>query len=184
MVNFNRPLAVRWIDRAEDASQIARRLEGAMARNLSAVLACLAVGASGCATATAPGPTFQYVSWSGADAPTKPLVFAVRDRMKADPAFAQNVRFDDSLNIHIADGVPNGEGKLRFAVNMNVESLFAGRRIRKRDQVLADFNVTCASEHPEPCADSIMRRAHVEAARLRRMVRRAPKATAKNRYLP
>ena len=86
--------------------------------------------------------------------------------------------------MHILDGFPAGGARMRFEVEIKIDPIMSGRRIREKDRLLAHFYVTCAPDQWDPCVDEIVAHARRAAARLPPMVARAPMATAANREGP
>jgi len=139
---------------------------------LVAGLSTLAV--AGCVTIPMAGPTRFYVSYSGESSETQPVFDLVDTRMRVEPGFSRD--FTEPLNLHIGDGQPVGAGRYRYEVRFSVPSRLEGRRLDETRRVLAVFSVTCALEHPEPCADKILARARQQPARIRRLHARSPSA--------
>jgi hypothetical protein len=136
--------------------------------------ACSALLATACATMRPAGPTHFYASWNGVDGPTQPVFEAVDSRLRTEPAFVRD--FNESMNVHIADGVPAAEGQSRYLVRITIPSRVANRRISAKNTTLAEFSVTCAPDRPQPCVDAIVARARQQPARIGRIVARSPKA--------
>lgn len=136
--------------------------------------ACTALAATGCATIPPAGPTHFYTSWSGADPNTGPVFDVVDARMRAEPGFLRD--FNEPMNVHIADGTAPIKGEFRYLVRITIPSRVRDRRISERNRTLAEFNVTCAPDRPEPCLDSILERVRQQPLRIRRIVARSPKA--------
>lgn len=136
--------------------------------------ACSVLFATACATIPPAGPTRFYASWSGDDPRTRPVFDVVDARMRTESAFVRD--FDEPMNLHIDDGTPSAEGRMRYRVRITIPSRLADRRISDRNRTLAVFSVTCAPERPQPCLDDILARARLQPARIRRIVARSPKA--------
>lgn len=130
--------------------------------------------AAACATAPPAGPTRFYASYSGDHPPTKPLFEAVDTRMRLEPDFVRD--FHEPMSIHIVDGAPTSDGRLRYAVRIKIPARLAGRRVAERNRTLATFDVICAPDRPEPCVDEIVVRARLQPARIRKILARSPKA--------
>lgn len=146
-----------------------------MTRSLQRYAAACAFGflATACATMPPAGPTHFYASYGGEHQPTQPLFEAVDTRMRAQPAFVRD--FSEPMNVHIGDGVPAADGRLRHVVRITIPSRLANRRVSERNRVLATFDVTCVPDRPEPCVDEIIARARLQPARIRRILARSPK---------
>jgi hypothetical protein len=147
-----------------------------------ASVASLIVGAGGCATTHSLPPTPVFASWSGAHSPTAALFGIIDRQVRAEPGFRRNI--EEGVEVHLFDGLPMPAGDWRYQVRITAPSRFVGRRIRPRDQTLAEFTVTCTVEQPQPCADQIIARAHLEAKRLAKIAARSPRATDRNRAAP
>jgi hypothetical protein len=143
-------------------------------RVLTLVTGLSALAVSGCASIPLAGPTRFYVSYSGESSETQPLFDLVDARMRLEPGFSRD--FTEPLNLHIEDGQPLGGGRYRYEVQFSVPSRLQGRRLDETRRELALFSVTCALEHPEPCADTIVARARQQPARIRRLLARSPSA--------
>lgn len=143
-------------------------------RDLALLGVATALMASACATRTGSAPVEFYASWSGEHEPTAPLFRALDARLRAEPGFRRG--FGEALNVHLGDGTPTSNEKMRHAVRMAVARRYLDRRLSERDRVLASFEVTCDPKSPEPCVEQIVGQARRQSGRLRRIVARSPKA--------
>lgn len=141
---------------------------------LRPALALVALTVTACASTGPDGPTPFFTSYSGDSEPTRPLFDIVDARMRREPGFVRD--FGEPMQVHIGDGAPQADGRLRYQVRISIPSRLQNRRIGLKDRGLATFVVACRPDRPELCADAIIARARLQPARIRRIVQRSPKA--------
>jgi hypothetical protein len=135
--------------------------------------ACSVLMLSACATKPlSSAPLHFYVSCNGPEESACAIAYDVNALLKKQPGFLRN--FTEATYVHVADGSPLADGRYRYRVLIKLPSRIADRRIREKDRKLAEFEVTCGPDRPQPCVDPIMARTMSQVPRIRRIVARSP----------